>query len=155
MINIRVLMVEACASLSHRSMLTFQIGTLADGNFALRLVENTGKGHFSDAWIAWPAVLERIQAQDVLSCSTLQPLFEGRSINTGGFLLAVLRHLGVVELQESGRGYRCLDLSAFSSRMTALMTSSASLPPEARPAPPKPRRRPAPSNREGTGALDS
>lgn len=59
-LDIRVLRVETCPSLSHRSTLTFQVGCRAEGAVVLRLVANSAKGHFADDWVAWVDVLEHL-----------------------------------------------------------------------------------------------
>lgn len=142
MSDIRVLLVEACPSLSHRSTLTFQVGVRNDDTVALRLVGNSAKGRFSDDWVAWPDLAEVLQAEEALTCSTLQPLFAGKSINTGGFMLAVLRHLGVVQASPEGsRSYVGMDISAFLARCHELIESKVSLGLEARPGSGKGRRK--------------
>jgi len=133
-LDIRVLRVETCPSLSHRSTLTFQVGCRADGAVVLRLVANTAKGHFADDWVAWVDVLEHLPNGEPLSNSSLQPLFSGKSINTGGFLMAVLRHLGVVQGDvERGRGYVLADPKDFEMHARSLVASTISLGLDARP----------------------
>lgn len=142
MLDIRVLLVEACPSLSHRSTLTFQVGVHNDDSLALRLVANTARGRFSDDWVAWPDVAALMPADEALTCSTLQPLFAGKSINTGGFMLAVLRHLGVVQAgAEGSRSYVAMDTSAFLARCRELMEAKVSLGLDARPGSGKGRRK--------------
>jgi len=109
---------------------------------ALRLVANTAKGRFSDDWVAWPDLEAVLQAEEALTCSTLQPLFAGKSINSGGFLLAVLRHLGVVQAGPEGtRGYVGRDTTAFLARCRELIESKVSLGLGARPGSGKGRRK--------------
>jgi hypothetical protein len=140
--DIRVLLVEACPSLSHRSTLTFQVGVRDDDSLALRLVANTAKGRFSDDWVAWRDVAELLPAEEALTCSTLQPLFAGKSINTGGFMLAVLRHLEVVQAgPEGSRSYVGVDTSAFLARCRELIEAKVSLGLDARPGSGKGRRK--------------
>ncbi|MFG6440516.1 hypothetical protein [Roseateles sp. LKC17W] len=142
MLNIRVLLVENCPSLSHRSTLTFQVGVRDDEVLVFRLVANTAKGRFSDDWMAWPDVAQLLQAEEALTCSTLQPLFAGKSINTGGFMLAVLRHLGLVQAgAEGSRAYVVADAAAFLARCGELVASNVSLGLEARPGSGKGRRK--------------
>jgi hypothetical protein len=140
--DIRVLLVETCPSLSYRSALTFQVGVRHDEALALRLVANTAKGHFSDDWVAWPDVAEALAAEEALTNATLQPLFAGKSINTGGFMLAVLRHLGVVQAgAEGSRSHIAANADAFLARCSELVASNVSLGLEARPGSGKGRRK--------------
>lgn len=156
MSDIRVLLVETCPSLSHRSTLTFQVGVRDDEALVLRLVANTAKGHFSDDWVAWPNVAEVLAAEEALTCSTLQPLFAGKSINTGGFLLAVLRHLGlVVPGDEGSRAHVAAAAEDFLARCNTLVASKVSLGLEARPGPGKGRRKAIAMVAVDGAALDS
>lgn len=134
MSDIRVLLVETCTSLSQRSTLTFQIGIQAGDEVVMRLVANTGKGYFSKDWVSWPDVQARLTDAESLSCMSLQPLYMGQSINSGGFLLAVLRHMGVVQPNaELGRSYVVADLDALMTRMAPLVSSKVSLGLDAKP----------------------
>jgi len=135
MADIRVILVETCPSLSQRSTLTFQIGVQASDLIVMRLVANTGKGYFSKDWISWPDVQACLTGAKSLSCVTLHPLYMGRSVNSGGFLLAVLRHMGVVQPNsELKRSYAVADLDALMTRMAPLVASKVSLGLDARPA---------------------
>lgn len=156
MVNIRVLLVETCPSLSHRSTLTFQVGVRDDEALAFRLVANTAKGHFSDDWMAWPDMAEVLEAEEALTCSTLQPLFAGKSINTGGFMLAVLRHLGLVQAgAEGSRAYVVADANDFLARCGELVAAKVSLGLDARPGPGKGRRKAIAMVASNGAALDS
>lgn len=135
MSDIRVLLVETCPSLSQRSTLTFQIGAREGDVVVVRLVANTGKGYFSKDWVSWPDIQTHLKCSESLSCTTLHPLYIGQSVNSGGFLLAVLRHMGVVQaIAEVGRSYEVADLNALMTRMAPLLTSKVSLGLDARPA---------------------
>lgn len=135
MSDIRVLLVETCPSLSQRSTLTFQIGVQAGDVVVIRLVANSAKGYFSKDWVSWPDVQALLTDAESLTCMTLHPLYMGQSINSCGFLLAVLRHLGVVQPNaELGRSHVVADLNALMARMAPLVASKGSLGLDARPA---------------------
>lgn len=156
MSDIRVLLVEACPSLSHRSTLSFQVGLHADDVLVLRLIANSAKGMFSDDWVTWPDVQALLVEEQMLTFSTLQPLFAGKSINTGGFMLAVLRHLGVVQADaEAGRGYVVGNSGGFMERMQALAASKVSLGLDARPGAIRGRRKLVSMEQLNAAALDS
>jgi hypothetical protein len=95
-----VLFEAECPSLSGRSQLTFQVARLKDGDGALhiRLWKNTGKGVFCKDWVAVTEVDALVASSQDLSARTFLPLWPGKSINNGGFLLAVLKDLGLVQL---------------------------------------------------------
>jgi hypothetical protein len=155
-LDIRVLLVEACPSLSRRSTLAFQVGVRADETLVLRLVANTAKGRFSDDWVTWPDVAEALAAEEALTNATLQPLFAGRSINTGGFMLAVLRHLGVVQAgAEGSRTHIAARADDFLARCRELVASKVSLGLDARPGPGKGRRKAIAMVAVDGAALDS
>ncbi|MDI4635529.1 hypothetical protein J7U46_20870 [Pelomonas sp. V22] len=156
MLDIRVLLAETCPSLSHRSTLTFQFGMRADETFVLRLVANSSKGMFSNDWVTWPDVQALLVEGETLTFATLHPLFEGKSINTSGFLLAVLRHLGVVQADvETGRGYVAGNAEALMERIQALAASKVSLGLDARPGSIRGRRKLVAMEQPNAAALDS
>lgn len=154
--EIRVLLVDTCPSLSHRSTLTFQLGVRDDEAFVLRLVANSSKGMFSNDWVTWPEVQALLVEDEMLTCSTLHPLFEGKSINTAGFLLAVLRHLEVVlPNADAGRGYVASDAEGFMERMKALAATPVSLGLDARPNAMRGRRKVVLMERPNAASLES
>ena len=84
-----------CNTLTKKSKLTYQIGTLPDGEVYFRIQKNSGNGFFSREWIALAdirKVLGKVPAGKPVTAFVLDPLFKGRSVNTPGFLLAVLVH---------------------------------------------------------------
>ncbi len=90
-----------CLSLSGASTLTYAIGKhKAEGTLHLRLVSNTGGGLFCKDWVEAKAIDELLKSGEALTSRRAQALLAGRSINSGGFLLAVLKHLGLVRLDE-------------------------------------------------------
>ena len=66
-----------------------------------------------------------------LASTTLQSLFAGKSINTAGFLLAVLLDLKLVHVcDEKTRSYAKGSTDAFMAEMKALIDSPVDLPQE-------------------------
>lgn len=93
-----------CDSLSGRSTLTFHIGRHTDPEQAglyLRIHDNSGGGMFCNAWAAASQLDEVLQGDARLTAKTFQCIHPGRSINTGGFILATLKHLGLIRPQEA------------------------------------------------------
>lgn len=131
---LRVIKAAACPSLSGRSNLVYQLGCGPDGDVKLRVVENTGSGFYSQDWVRFAAILELLKPSEALTFYSLQPLFEGRSVNTGGFLMAALKHLGVVRPMESNpRCHELADLQPVVAEVQALIESPVSLGEDARP----------------------
>jgi hypothetical protein len=88
-----------CPSLSGQSTLTYVIGRHPeDQSLHLRIVANTGGGMFCDEWASGSAIDALVQSSTVLISRSMCELHAGRSINTGGFVLSILKHLGVVRV---------------------------------------------------------
>jgi len=156
MAGIRVLLVDTCPSLSRRSVLTFQAGLGEEQGLVLRLVANSGKGCFSKDWAPLSSMEELLSTQEPLTHSALQPLFQGRSVNTSGFLLAVLRHVGALAPDsEDPRRLQLADLTGFRTRLETLASSSVSLGEDARPQSQRARRKVTPIDAALAGGLDS
>lgn len=96
---VRVIREGQCPSVSGRSTLTYQLGRLGeDGEHYVRIHDNTGKGMFARDWVSAEAIRAVLEGDAPLTSSAFKPLYLGRSINTGGFLMAALRDLGVIGL---------------------------------------------------------
>lgn len=96
---VRVIRVGQCPSVSGRSTLTYQLGRLGDdGEHYVRIHDNTGRGMFARDWVSAEAIRAVLEGDAPLTSSAFRPLYLGRSINTGGFLMAALRDLGVIGL---------------------------------------------------------
>lgn len=87
-----------CPSLSGRSTITYALGRDDGGAVHLRLLSNSGGGMFCKDWVSAAKVNALLKSGRPLTSRSLQSLHPGRSINTGGFLLAVLRHLELVRV---------------------------------------------------------
>ena len=67
-----------CETLTRKSRLTYQIGTLPDGEVYLRIHRNTGNGFFSREWIALQDIqkaISKIQAGKPVTSIVLGELF--------------------------------------------------------------------------------
>lgn len=141
--DIRVLKKGTCPSLSGKSKLTYEVGCGASGELCLRIAKNSGTGFYSGAWVA----LERVHAllhkstTRPITSYTLSPLFKGRSVNTAGFVLAVLKHEGLVQQDaEKPRTYEVLDGKAFMAEIQQLLGAAGTA---GKASPKPPRKRPA------------
>ena len=114
-----------CPSLSGQSTLSYQFGNLdGDAHMALwfRLSHNSGSGMFSDDWIPGTAIDAVVIGNNMLTSRSLNALYEGRSINSGGFALAVLRDLGLVKPgEENSRHHAHVPGTTFESQAMARM----------------------------------
>lgn len=95
--SITTVRTDQCPSLSGRSTLTYEIGHDPEDRMHLRVTHNTGKGHHNPSWVAYDAVEPLLMAAPTLSAAALKTLFAGTSVNTAGFVMAMLKHLGVVQ----------------------------------------------------------
>lgn len=86
-----------CQSLTGRSNLTYAIGRHpVDASLGLRIVANSGGGMFCDEWTEGRRIDDVVRGRSELTAQSFLVLHPGRSVNTGGFVLAVLKHLGML-----------------------------------------------------------
>lgn len=135
--RLRILKVGTCPSLSGASTLTYHIGY--DSEIRFRVWGNTGGGLHGREWVAWSVIEPALQAEK-LTAGTLRLLFRGKSRNTPGFLLAVLRAEGLVQAQED-QGHTRADPAAFLAAMEALIASDTNIKIPEQKAPAKPTRK--------------
>ena len=112
---IRTVKTKTCLSLSGKSKLTYDIGTDEDGAIHLRVQANSGGGYFSQQWIDLEAIDKALgDVPDGVTAFHLVPLFKGYSINSPGFLLAVLKQEKLlIPMEGKPRRYVWQDTSAF------------------------------------------
>ena len=85
------------SSLSQRSSLGYECGRHAvDGTLHLRIVSNSGKGMHCRAWASASDIQAIVIGATDLTAKSFHPLHSGRSINTGGFVVAALKGLGFI-----------------------------------------------------------
>jgi hypothetical protein len=121
-----------CDSLTQRSVLRYQAGRDPRNNEPmLRISRNSGGGVFAKDW-APVAVIDAIIAKaDPLTARTLNEVHPGRSCNTGGFLLAILKDLGVVQPKDDNTRHHervtgKTVLEALAARIAAVNSSKGS-----------------------------
>ena len=96
---VRVIRTGQCPSVSGRSTLTYHLGQIGgDGEHYMRIHDNTGRGMFARDWVSATDIRGVLDGDVPLTSSAFKPLYLGRSVNTGGFLMAALRDLGVIGL---------------------------------------------------------
>lgn len=134
--QIRILKVGTCPSISGASTLTYHLGCSPDGQTYFRIWGNSGGGLFSKEWVPWSRIETALEASPV-TAGTLKRsgAFRGKSANTPGFVLAVLKAEGLVEALEE-KGHRKADPSAFLAAMDKLIASGSVIPEPAKPSGP-------------------
>lgn len=131
----RIIKIATCPTCSGKATLTYHFGCSEDKQVYIRIVANSGGGFFSDEWIKLADIqVELDSAPFPVTSFPLIKLFIGKSVNTPGFLLAVLKHEGLVKLLEGKiRGYEKLDPALFMLELDKLVSSDVNLKPESVP----------------------
>ena len=86
-----VLKRASCPTLSGKSTLHYELGLDAKQALLFRITACNGGGFFSKEWVTLPAIRSALQKSKAVTAILLFPLFKGKSVNTPGYLLAVLR----------------------------------------------------------------
>ena len=128
-LDIRVLKTASCKSTSEKSTLTYEIGCLPDASIHIRITKNSGNGFVNLDWLKVEDIqkaLTKGPKGQPLTSLLLQPLIEGRSSNTPGFLMAALTHEKLLRVMKGKkRGHEFLDPEGFTARMDKLVASKA------------------------------
>ena len=127
--EVRVLKSAGCPSLSGKSKLTYEIGLKDDADPVIRIARNSGGGFFSDEWLPLAAIQKVLAgrgAETGLTSNAFRGTYQGKSVNTTGFLVAVLKAEGVIQLREgNARVYEVADWDGFVASIQALMRPGA------------------------------
>lgn len=92
----KVIKIASCSTLSGTSELSYYIGRDGEDKIFFLISNNTGGGYFNREWIAYKDVQAALTGRTISSIP-LRQLFKGKSLNTSGFLLAVLIAEGLIE----------------------------------------------------------
>ena len=100
-----------CPSLSGSSILTYKIGCNDDKDVCLSIVGNTGKGIFNRDWISLEEIDSLLAAEKgPITSGSLKELFDGKSSNSAGFVLAVILSEGLLKVSlDNQRNYEKVD----------------------------------------------
>ena len=103
--EMKILKTGECQSLSGKSTLTYQIGLKGD-EIHIALTGNTGKGIFNKDWFDIEKIYSLLASQNKpITSGSLHGLFEGRSSNSAGFILAVLLKEGILKVSPGNHHY--------------------------------------------------
>jgi hypothetical protein len=133
--SIRILKIATCPSLSGNSTLTYHIGCKGNSpsnhDIQFRIYANTERGFFSKEWVSTTAIqkaFEKLPTDTLITSSSLIPIFQGRSVNTSGFLLAVLKAERLIcPVKGKRRYYQRTESEAFVTEINGLIASSVAL----------------------------
>jgi hypothetical protein len=128
----RIIKIATCPTCSGKATLTYHFGCSEDRQVYIRITDNSGGGFFSEEWVKLADIQAALDgAPFPVTSFPLIKLFIGKSVNTPGFLLAVLKHEGLVKLLEGKiRGYEKLDPASFMIELEKLVSSDINLKPE-------------------------
>ena len=128
-LSMRIIKIASCPTCSGKAKLTYHFGCTKDNQVHIRIVVNSGGGFFSEEWVPLKATLATLdKAPHPITALPFVNLFIGKSVNTPGFLLAVLKQEGLVKLLEGKvRGYEKLDSGAFMAEVNKLVASDVDL----------------------------
>jgi hypothetical protein len=128
-LDIRVLKIASCKSITGKSTLTYHIGCTPDHTVHIRISNNSSTGQFSPEWICIEDIqkaLAKGRKEDPLTSFLLEPLLRGKSVNTPAFLMAALTNERLLRvLKGKKRGHEFLDPVGFTARMDNLVASKA------------------------------
>jgi hypothetical protein len=127
--EMRILKTATCKSTSGKSTLTYQIGCMLDNTIHIRITKNSSAGFFNDEWIALKdieKVLVNGPKGQPLTSFLLQSLFDGKSSNSPGFMMAALTNERLLRvLKGKKRGHEFLDPEGFDAKMQRLVSAKA------------------------------
>ena len=126
---IRVLKVATCPSLSGASQLSYQVGCDAESAIYFQVTKNSGGGQHNIEWVSMEKIGRALSESTAITSFSLHSIFKGKSLNNGGFLLAVLKHEGLVlaSADEKVRSYQLGDPGKFMDEVKALIDSGVNL----------------------------
>ena len=103
--SLKIISTSKCQSISGKASLNYNVATDDEGNIFIRVSGNTGGGYFSNEWVSLDnitSVLSDVTGEHITSINLI-PLFKGKSVNTPGYLLAVLLKEGLLAPFEEGK----------------------------------------------------
>ncbi len=137
--EVRVLKIATCPSLSGKSQLTYQIGYAvnaagsgtAEEKIQLRVFDNTNIGFFSQEWVPFSVIrgeFAKIPDGEPITSFLLHSLYRGRSVNSSGFLFAILKAESLLQpAKDKQRQYDRIDPAGFLAMVRALIESDVDL----------------------------
>jgi hypothetical protein len=117
-----IILTKTISNLSGTADLEFQLAKEA-GNLYLRISNNQGKGMYSRNWISVKDLWDCLIAwpHGTITALALFPLWKHRSINTAGFIMAVLVTLKLLTpSQEKKRHYTLVTADQFLETVASL-----------------------------------
>lgn len=126
-LDLKTLKTGSCKTLSGRSTLQYALSANAAGDLYFRITGNDGGGNYAAEAVAWQGIEAALDAEEEgFSALALRPLYKQKSANNPGFLLAILRHLELVQPVEGKvKLFEQLDPEPFLQEMAQLKADDA------------------------------
>jgi hypothetical protein len=112
--EMKIIKTDSCESLSGKSTLTYQIGFNIDNEIHIALTGNSGAGIFNKDWFAMEQIYSLLASQKKpITSGSLHGLFENRSSNSAGFILAVLLKENFLKISPGNKHYDLVSQAEF------------------------------------------
>lgn len=128
---LRIIKRDTCQSTSGKSNLDYCIAIDINKQIQLSIVANDGGGFTNSFWVSYSDIRKCLDDAPLkgIKAHSLHPIFQGRSANSAGFLVAILRNEGLVTISpDSKRLHMRVDPAEFESSIKALADSDVDLP---------------------------
>jgi hypothetical protein len=131
---VNVAKIATTDSLSGLSQLEYHVGYLASdpGNIHFRIWRNSGGGKFNADWVSLATiekVLAKVPAGESFKAAALNPIMEGRSVNTASFLAGAILAEGLIVRTEGARTYERGDWARWKGEILPLIEAGTNLVP--------------------------
>jgi hypothetical protein len=126
---VRIIKVGTCPNSSGKAKLTYHLGSLNGAALLLRIWANSRAGAFSKAWTGLAALEKALSSagdKPFTPAVLLGTAIKGKGVNTPAFVMAVLKHEGLVKPAEDKKRHfvRC-DPGPFYAAVKALLKAPA------------------------------
>jgi len=119
--SLKIIQTAKCQTVSNKSTLTYNVGVDDKSDIFIRVYSNSGGGYFSNEWVSLDhitSILADAPDGQPITSINLIPLFKGKSVNTPGYLLAVLLKEGLLaSIEDKKRKYRFVDADKFMAKL--------------------------------------
>lgn len=130
----RIIKIGECPTLSGKETLTYHIGCDEENAIYFRVVANSGNGFFNKDWLALADIQQAFDnwpVDSTITSFTLWSLLKGKSSNTSAFIIAALKHEGIVAtLKGKRRNHEYIEPVEFLEAINKLMTDGVNLNPK-------------------------
>jgi len=131
-----------CPGLSGTTSISYELGVQPDQTLWIRLLKSSRGGFVCKHWVALDAIAQTLKAAKAPFASyALHTHYEGKSVNSLSFLMAVLKHEGMVTPDATRPMSFVAD--GIEDAITALTTKTPKRKPAAKTAPTAPKKKAA------------